>query len=361
MKGQAGMNRKIRIGIIGTGSISQMHMAGYLAQDNVEVTAVCDIDADRLETYVNQYHVGNRYTDYEEMLRQEDLDGVSICTWNNSHAPIAIAALQAGKNVLCEKPMAMNAKDAEEMQATAEKSGKLLMIGFVKRFAVETDICQDFIDKGHLGDIYYAKASYLRRCGNPGGWFADKKRSGGGPLIDLGVHVIDQVRYLMGKPKAVSAMAVTYNKIGMRYEVKGVERYKAADYGSYCDVEDMASAIIRFDNGASLAVEASFSLNIKEDTGNLELFGTKAGARLEPRFEIYSQIEDYIVDIAPRYHKSENVFKNLFKRETNHFIDCITNGTPCISPAQDGVELMKILDAAYASAKAGKEVVINRL
>lgn len=353
------MDRKIKIGIIGTGGISHMHMIGYTAQENVEVTAACDLDANRLEAFGNKYGVEKLYTDYNEMLRKEELDGVSVCTWNNAHAPATIAALEAGKNVLCEKPMAMNVKEATAMQDAAEKAGKLLMIGFVKRFMKETEICREFIEKGHLGDIYYAKATYLRRCGNPGGWFADMKRSGGGPLIDLGVHVIDQVRYLMGKPKAVSVSAVTFNNLGLRYDIKGIERYKAADYSSYCDVEDMASALIRFDNGTALAVETSFSLNLKEDTGNLELFGTRAGVKLEPKLEIYSQMEDYLVDISPRYHKGDKVFDQIFTAETAHFVDCIANGTDCISPVQDGVELMKILEAAYASAKAGKEVIIG--
>ncbi len=353
------MDRKIKIGIIGTGGISHMHMVGYTAQENVEVTAACDLDENRLEAFGNKYGVEKLYTDYNEMLRKEELDGVSVCTWNNAHAPATIAALEAGKNVLCEKPMAMNVKEAAAMQDAAEKAGKLLMIGFVKRFMKETEICREFIEKGHLGDIYYAKATYLRRCGNPGGWFADMKRSGGGPLIDLGVHVIDQVRYLMGKPKAVSVSAVTFNNLGLRYDIKGIERYKAADYSNYCDVEDMASALIRFDNGAALAVETSFSLNLKEDTGNLELFGTRAGIKLEPKLEIYSQMEDYLVDISPRYHKGDKVFDQIFTAETAHFVDCIANGADCISPVQDGVELMKILEAAYASAKAGKEVVIG--
>jgi predicted dehydrogenase len=305
---EGNMDRKLKIGIIGTGGISHMHMLGYKALGNVEVTAACDLDKGRLEAYGKQYDIGRLYTDYNEMLKKEELDGVSICTWNNSHAPIAIAALEAGKNVLCEKPMSMSVKEAEAMKTAADKAGKLLMIGFVKRFMKETEICMDFKKKGHFGDIYYAKATYLRRRGNPGGWFADSKRSGGGPLIDLGVHVIDQARFLMGKPKAVAVSAVTFDKIGMGYDVKGISRYKAADYSSYCDVEDMASALIRFDNGAALSVEASFSLNIKEDMGSLELFGSKAGARVEPKFEIFSEMEDYLVDITPKYHKGDQVF-----------------------------------------------------
>lgn len=358
MKRGIAMSKKLRIGIIGTGGISHVHMVGYNVLENVEVVAACDINESRVMEFCEKYGVKKLYTDYNEMLRLEELDGVSVCTWNNSHAAATIAALNAGKNVLCEKPMAMNAIEAQKMKDAADKSGKILMIGFVKRFGMETRICKEFIDNGHLGEIYYAKASYLRRCGNPGGWFADIKRSGGGPLIDLGVHVIDQVRYLMGKPKPVSVSAATFNRIGMRYDVKGIERYKAADYSDYCDVEDMAAALVRFDNGAVLSVETSFSLNIKEDSSSLELFGTKAGARLEPKLEIYSEIDDYLVDISPRYNKEKNTFDEWFSKEIAHFTDCIANGTECISPAQDGIELMKILDAAYTSAKAGKEVEV---
>jgi Predicted dehydrogenases and related proteins len=353
------MSKKLKIGIIGTGGISNAHMVGYNSLENVEVAAACDINEKRVTEFGEKYNVKKLYTDFNEMLKLEELDGVSICTWNNAHAAATIAALNAGKNVLCEKPMAMNAIEAQKMKDAADKSGKLLMIGFVKRFCVETIICKEYIEKGHIGDIYYAKASYLRRCGNPGGWFADMKRSGGGPLIDLGVHVIDQVRYLMGKPKPVSVSAATFDKIGMRYNVKGIDRYKASDYTDYCDVEDMATAFIRFDNGAILAVDASFSLNIKEDSGNLELFGAKAGAKLEPKLEIYSEMENYLVDISPRYHKAENYFDSIFTNEIKHFTDCIANGTECISPAQDGIELMKILDAAYSSAKTGREVEIK--
>lgn len=353
------MKQKTRVGIIGTGGISHAHMIGYNALDSVEVYAACDLNEERLEAFGKKYDIRHLFTDYNEMLKLKELDGVSVCTWNNVHAPASIAALKAGKHVLCEKPMAMNAVEARQMADAADKAGKLLMVGFVRRFGNDTGIFRDFIEKGYLGDIYYGKAAYLRRCGNPGGWFSDIERSGGGPLIDLGVHVIDLLRYLMGKPKAVSVSGATFCNIGLRDEIKGISRYKAADYSTFCNVEDMAYAMIRFDNGAVLSVETSFSLNIKEDTGSLELFGTKAGARLEPKLELYSQMEDYLVDISPVYHKDEKWFELIFKNEIAHYIDCIACGTECKSPAEDGVELMKILDAAYASAKSGREVEIK--
>lgn len=354
------MDRKVRIGIIGTGGISHSHMGGYKALDNVEVYAACDINEKRVKNFAEKYGIERTFTDYNEMLKLKELDAVSVCTWNNIHAQAAIAALKAGKHVLCEKPMALNAQLAEEMERTAKETGKILMVGFVRRFGSDTRIMKDFIDNGHLGDIYYTKASYLRRCGNPGGWFSDKSRSGGGSLIDLGVHVIDLVRYLMGRPKAVSVTGATFSNIGPRSHIKGIDRYKASDYSDFSDVEDMAVAMIKFDNGAVLSVETSFSLNLKEDTGNIELFGTKSGAKMDPNLELYSEMEGYLVDIAPKVSKGSNWFNSIFENEIAHFVDCVANGTECKSPAEDGVELMRILDAVYESARTGREVVIKR-
>ena len=201
---------KIKVGIIGVGNIAVEHIQGYLQNPNAELYAFCDINEKRLTEMGEKYGVTRLYTDKDEMLKLEELDAVSVCTWNSAHAPCTIAALRAGKHVLCEKPMALSAKEAEEMKREAEKNGKLLMIGFVRRFGNDCKIMQDFIEKDFMGDLYYAKATYLRRNGNPGGWFGDKARSGGGPLIDLGVHVIDLVRYLSGNPKAVSVYGATF-------------------------------------------------------------------------------------------------------------------------------------------------------
>lgn len=348
---------KIKVGIIGAGGISECHIAGYKALDNVELFAVCDINEQRAINCSKKHDIKHVFTDYNEMLKLIELDAVSVCTWNSVHAPAAIAALKAGKNVLCEKPMAMNTKEAVEMEKAAKEAGKVLMIGFVRRFGNDTKVLKDFIDNGMMGDIYYTKATYLRRYGSPGGWFGDKKRSGGGPLIDLGVHVIDLVRFLMDKPKAVSVTGATFNKLGTRDNIKYAKGYVAADTCEIFDVEDMAVAMVKFDNGAVLNVETSFSLNSKKDKGDIELFGSKAGAKLDPKLEFYSEMNNYLVDVTPA-HDTALSFNGLFENEIAHFVDCVTKGTKCISPAEDGVEIMKIIDAVYESARTGKEVMI---
>lgn len=350
---------KIRIGLVGAGSLSHEHTRVYQAMDNVELVAVCDIKEGRAEEYAKQYGFARWYLDCHEMFAKEKLDAVSVCTWNCAHAEVTIAALDAGINVLCEKPMAMNAQEAKAMQEAAERSNKLLMIGFVRRFMPSVKLLEEYIRAGELGDIYYITTGCLRRAGNPLGWFADKEKSGGGPLIDLGVHIIDMSRYLMGKPKPVSVSCMTYSGIGSRTNIKGMNRYTAADPSPNCNVEDMAVAMIRFDNGAVVHVETSFSSHLKEPKFWLDVFGSKAGAQTEPELELFSEKFDYLTDIKPVYEEDPSKgFSPIFEAEVRHFVDCVANGTACINPAEDGVVLMQILDAAYESARTGKEVAI---
>lgn len=349
---------KLKVGIIGTGGISMSHMAGYnQLADRVEVVAACDINEKKLNDYCDRYGISRRYTDFNEMMTKEKLDCVSVCTWNSVHKDATIAALRGGANVLCEKPMAMNSAEAEEMLAVSKETGKLLQIGFVRRFGNDAHALRKFINAGTFGDIYYAKATYLRRSGCPGGWFGDKSRSGGGPLIDLGVHVIDLVRYLAGLPRPVSAYGSTYDNLGPgRAGGASVQWSVQAGRDPYT-VEDFTTALVKFDNGLTLSVEASFNLNIKKDVGNIELYGTNAGCTINPNLEIFTQMAGKFVDVTP----TESIalsFDGLFEREIKGFVDAVSGVAPCIAPAEDGVWLMKIIDAIYESAETGKSVDI---
>ena len=350
----------MKIGIIGVGTIAAFHIEAYQKNPNVEVYAFCDINEKRLKAMGEKYGVTRLYTDKDEMLKLEELDAVSVCTWNSAHAPCSIAALKAGKHVLCEKPMATNADEARAMKQAADESGKLLMIGFVRRFGNDCAVVKDFLDNGEFGDLYFAKATYLRRHGAPGGWFGDKSRSGGGPLIDLGVHVTDLARYLAGNPKPVSVYGVTFNKLGDRRGMTGRDGYTSSGAGrqDIFDVEDLAAALIRFDSGLVLSLEASFSLNIKEDEGTIELFGTKAGAKLSPELEIFTDQNSHLINKS-FFGSTALAFENLFQNEIDHYVACVRDGLPCRSPAQDGIEIMRILDAVYESARTGHEVVLG--
>ena len=351
---------KIKIAVIGVGSISECHIDGYLNSPDVELYAFCDINEERLKAKGKKYGITRLYTDEAKMFEENpEIDAVSVCTWNNSHAACSIMALNAGKHVLCEKPMAMNASEAVEMIEASKRNNKKLMVGFVRRFGKDAIVATDFIDNGSLGEVYYAKAQYLRRNGNPGGWFSDKSRSGGGPLIDLGVHVIDLTRYLMGGPKPVSVYGVTFNKLGNRPGLKGTAEYSSEDKSENekCSVEDMVTATIRYDNGAVLLIEASFSLNIKQNIGKIELFGTKGGISLDPDVQIHTDVNNFLADISLCAPTAFG-FSQSFRDEIKFFTDAVINDKDVSGIAQDGETLMKIIDAIYLSAETGKEVVL---
>ncbi|MGO4542281.1 Gfo/Idh/MocA family protein [Paenibacillus sp. 2TAB19] len=349
--------KAVKIGVIGTGSISSCHLQSYQNNPNAELYAVCDLNEERAQKAADKYGASKVYTDYRELLADPAIEAVSICTWNNTHAEISIAALNAGKHVLVEKPLCRTVEDALLVQEAVASSGKLLQVGFVRRYDSNAQLLRSMVDKGEFGELYYAKATTIRRLGNPGGWFADKERSGGGPLIDIGVHVIDLCWYMMGRPKAVSVSANTYRKLGNRSNVKNLSFYKAADYDpTQNSVEDLANALIRFENGASLLVDVSFTLHAKDNEGAVKLYGDKGGFEIDPEMVIVTEKDDTILNIYPQTdHKGFN-FDTAFQNEINHFIDCVQQGKTPISPVEDGVEIMKILCGIYESAAKGAEV-----
>jgi len=349
--------KKVRVGIIGTGNISEAHVDGYKQLKDVEIAAACDIDREKLTRYANTHGIPNTFTDYNEMLAMADLDAVSVCTWNCAHAPVAIAALRAGKHVLCEKPLAMTVAEAQGMEREALKAGRVLSVGVVMRFERKADALRDLIRAGRLGDIFFAKTLNQRRAGSPVGWFTNKAYAGGGPMIDLGVHIIDICRYLMGNPKPVAVSGATFGGLGLRSNIKGIARYVTSGPSDVFDIEDLAVAMIRFENGSVLQVETSYSQHVgKEDYYNLSLYGTKGGCDYEPRLSVYSEMDDYLMDITPQFSWSEY---DAFRREIAHFVDCVRGEAQSIAPASDGVEIMKILCGVYESAQLGHEITIR--
>lgn len=352
--------KKTKILMIGAGNIANTHLNCYKNNPEAEIAAICDINEKRLAETAERFGIEKRFTSAEEMIKSVSADAADVCVWNCSHAECTVAALNAGLHVLCEKPMAFNTAQAEEMLACSRKNKKILMIGFVRRFSNITNVVKEFVDNGDLGEIYYTKATCTRRHGNPGGWFSNKALSGGGPVIDLGVHIIDQSRYLLGKPKPVSVYAAAFDKLGKRDNLKTAVDWspKDAKPEDLCDVEDLASALIRYDNGTVTALEVSFAMN-GDGTYKNEFFGTHGGANFtDEDIKFYAEMNDYMVDVTPKLHNLKNACDS-FQAEMDHFIDCINDRAECISPAEDGVEIMKILDAIYESARTGHEVVLN--
>ena len=335
------MAKKLRVGIIGLGWPGVEHLKGYIASGKAEVVAVCDIDEERRTRIAAEYSVPETYTDYKQMLRKADIDAVSNGLPNFLHAPITIAALNAGKHVLCEKPPAMNAREARRMADTASKKGVVLMYALCMRFAAESQVIKDFADRGDLGRIYYGKCGYVRRRGIPigkGGWFVDKKRAGGGALIDIGVHALDRCWWLMGCPKPVAVLGSVYQ------EFKHV-----VPKGVHFDVDDAAFALIKFDNDATLLLEATWALNLPGG-GYCEVAGTKGGARVSP-LTIFGERDGVQIDITPTPPQ-----RNGMLGETAHFVECCLAGKRPMMDGEQGVQLMAMLDGIYKSQQTGKAV-----
>ena len=350
---------KLRVGVIGTGNIARCHIDAYQGNADVELVAVCDVNLERAKDVAGTYGAQRSYSDVRELLADDEVDAVSICTWNNTHAEYAIQAIEAGKHVLVEKPLSRTYAEAQAVEAAVAKSDRVLQVGFVRRHSPNCQVLKSFIDAGELGEIYYAKASCIRRMGNPGGWFADKEISGGGPLIDIGVHVIDLCWYLMGSPKAVTVSANAYNKLGNRSNITTMPRYTASDYDPDKNtVEDMVNAIVRFDNGASLVLDTSYSLHALKNSLNVSVFGVKGGAELEP-LEIATEKHGTIINITPQISSSTFQLKPGFQNEIDNFVGACKGEVEGLAPAWHGAEIMKIMGAVYESAASGREVTLS--
>ena len=342
--------KKLRVGVIGLG-MGSGHVKAFQSHPNADMVAVADVDKDRLETRGKELGVKKLYLDPEEMIKKEKLDIVAVAVPNKFHKPLTIAALKAGCHVLCEKPMAMNTKEAEEMLAVAKKCKKRLMINFSFRFTPQSFALKKEVESGILGEIYYARTVWLRRRGMPGfgGWFGQKKLAGGGPVIDLGVHRLDLALWLMDYPKPVWVLANTYNHIASA---------KAKASGKVFDVEDMGVASIKFANGAMLSLEASWAGNTKKNEEmETRLFGSKGGLRqfnLEEGYQFDAEI--YVDRDGRQYDMRLHPPVPEAKSSMHHLVDCIINDVPHIATGEEGVTVMKILDAIYESAETGKPV-----
>lgn len=342
----------VGVAVIGCG-VGRLHLAGYHKLPEARIVAVCDIVKERAEAAAAEVGAAHAIADYHDLLKLEGIDAVSVCVPNHLHEQITVDCLKAGKHVLGEKPLAMNAREGQRMVAAAQRSGKLLMIALCNRFRAEAQYLKGLIAQGELGRMYFGKTGWLRRNGIPRGWFGTMALSGGGPLIDLGVHMLDLTWYLMGKPQPVRASGMTYAEIGSQGKGRGTWGVGFGD-DSICDVEDLAVALVRFADGQTIQLEVSWATHVEKEVQFLSLYGTKGGATIEPAFRIFTELGAAPADIAPAIEPV-----GLFDAETAHFVDCIQGRAEPIAPGEDGLQVARMLDAIYLSAKQGKEVTIG--
>ncbi len=349
--------KKIRIGICGAGNIAtNLHLPSYKSIDEVEIVAICDITIERAKAAAEKFNIPHYFGSVDEMLAGVELDAVDICTWNDGHKTCTIAAARAGKHVCCEKPMAASLADAKEMYEEVKKAGVKFMLAVPNRWTRENEVIREMVDAGEFGDVYLARAHYIRRRGTPTGWFTDKKHSGGGPVIDIGVHCIDAAWNLLGCPKPVSVSAMTAAPFG-NFQTKGVTRWEGhpSPEGNF-DTEDSGAGCVRFENGAMLLFECSWAINGPEKHG-VQIYGSKAGTVVCENPTIYGERFGHLSD-DKIFTKSQS----YGVEELRHFARYVggeISEEENRYPIEMAVQMQSILQGIYDSAAAGEEVEIK--
>lgn len=345
---------KLRVGFIGAGGIATgAHLPAFLKlEKDVQVVAAADIAPAALDNFAQKAGLtaDQCYSNWEQMLDQVPLDVAVICTPNCFHHPQTVAAFAKGCHVLTEKPVGISAQQAREMTAAGHKAGKLFMVGQTLRFTKGAAMMKRWVDEGSVGNIYWARCQYLRVRGVPGKGFIVKEASAGGPIYDIGVHVLDLGLWLMGFPEPSSVLAGVYCNIA---------RQKSAlnTYGpeKYTVPEDAAFSLIRFKNGATISLECSWALNIPGPSHNVVVCGDKGGAQWEPLAlltERKGALERITPEIFP-YPEPAGHFE-----EVRAFVEAIKKGKPSPVPGEEALITQRILDAIYKSGETGKEVTV---
>ncbi|MBN1643144.1 MAG: Gfo/Idh/MocA family oxidoreductase [Anaerolineae bacterium] len=349
---------RLKVGVIGVGGIARTHMPGWEASEHAEVVAGADISEAALQRWGGTYGITQLLTDPADLIRDPGIDIVDICTPNNYHAPLAIAAMEAGKHVLCEKPLAPTPQAIREMIAARDATGKMLMTAQHFRFRGSSRAMKAEIDRGALGDVYHARSWLLRRAAaptRPG--FILKEHSGGGPCIDIGVHILDLTLWFMGNPTPAAVTGVARAELAHQ---PGAFSIWGGPIPSTYNVEDFAAAFVRFENGATLILEVSWMLH--HETGEraedmqMWLYGTRGGCHW-PKCEIYESNNETM----QHYNRALRITHDALEahaQECVEFAQAIVDGAPSPVPAEQSLQVMAILDGVYRSQQAGREVAV---
>lgn len=376
--------KKIKVGIIGCGFIANgKHLPSLAKFDDVEVVAFCDIIIERAQASAKNYGGTDALVceDYRDVLARTDIDVIQVCTPNVSHSEISVAALESGKHVMCEKPMAINAAEAKAMLDASKKTGKLLTIGYQNRYREDSLYMKSMCEAGDLGEIYLGKAFATRRRGVPTwGVFMDKEKQGGGPLIDLGTHALDLTLWMMDNYEPVTVLGSTFDKIGkLGSPANGMGPWDPDEY----EVEDSAFGFVKFSNGATVMLEASWAINmILSNEAMTMLCGTKGGADMFPAGGPIVRTADF--QSAAEYHvryNSEDKGKLFIQninmgaafigggeaeqfaggtKEMQTWLDAVKGEGELVVKPEQAYTVTKILEAIYDSAASGDVVYLNK-
>ena len=348
------MTTKLRVAIIGAGWPGQQHARVVRSSKAAVLEALAEPNDERAAEFTETFCPRKVYQDYSDLLGDPGVDAVVICLPNHLHFPATLAALRAGKHVLCEKPPTLNGAEMRVLQEEAEKRELVYFFSRQFRFTPAMRLARDLISRHELGTIYFAEAVWVRSRGIPsglGGWFTERKRSGGGALIDIGIHALDSAWYLMGTPRPVSVTAAVF------------QNFKHLVQTPIFDVEDAAFALIRFENGAVVQLKTSWAGNLTDEIpkgsvfgrelNNCTIYGSKATIRLNP-LTLFRDQDGTLLDqpLEPRDNTDS------FELQMQNFVDAVTGRAVPTNSALQAVYLMEMLDAIYLSSSARREVPI---
>ncbi len=331
----------IKIALAGVGGISQIVRIPTLKKmEDVELVAICDLDEAKVSFIADKFDIPRAYFDIQNMLKREQLDGIFICTPNNFHYPMALASLEKSIPTLVEKPIALNSDQAKRIEDIANKSDVPLVVGMNYRFREDAMVLKEFIKNDEIGKPYYVKAGWLRHWSGPKlqNWLTDNRISGGGVIMDMGIQLIDLTLWLLGNPKVNNVHAYVYHLF-----MKG-------------NVEDSALAVIQTEDNVAITIEVAWRMHLEKDMNYMHFFGDGGGAFMNP-LRLYKELHGKLVNVTPIDIESNvDVFKKSFENEMRNFINVIKGEEEPVTPAKDGVYVMKIIDAIYQSAKLGKQI-----
>lgn len=352
---------KIKVAVIGCGCIAKSaHIPCYLAAEDAEIKYFCDVILEKAQACVEEYGCGTAITDYRKALEDPEIAAVSVCTPNQMHSVISIDAMRAGKHVLCEKPAARIYSEALEMQKVQKETGRVLNIGVVCRFHEAVEQVRRRILDGELGEVYHVFINFrsYRSIPGIGGAFTTKAVSGGGVLIDWGVHRLDQVLYCVGDPEPVSVSGAAYCKLGVdikNYVYRSMWSEETRNVNGTYDVDDSVSALIRT-TGPVITLEGAWAQNIEEEEQYLDFIGTKAGIRLQycGNYKLYG-----VRDGALFAEEIKVPEASMFQREIDAFLRCVRTGEKERSHIDYAIKTSKIMQGIYDSSASGREVVFD--
>lgn len=333
--------QKLKLALVGAGGISQIVRIPALKKiENVDLVAICDIDDAKVSFIADKFEIKNAYFDIQMMLQTEKLDGILICTPNNLHFPMALATLDMGIPTLVEKPITMNEQQARRLATKSKEAGVPVVIGMNNRFRNDAIVLKDFLDNNELGEPFYIKTGWLRQWNRHPhqNWLSDKKLSGGGVMMDMGIQLVDLALWLIKNPVIKNVRAHMYN------------------LSSGGDVEDAAMAVLQTVDDTVISVEASWRLHLEKDMNYTNVFGRQGSAFMNP-LRLYKELHGNLVNVTPVHSETGlDMFKSSFELEIHNFIQVILGKTSPVTPVEDGVYLMRIIDAIYKSAEQGKQI-----